>query len=103
MSYTDTERAPGDGMESGDDDIAGRGEGARPECTQARRRRASPSFCLPAYCAGLTLLPKVRAPALSLFKEHDISWHAPTARGPSNHRRQRLTHANGPCRARAPR
>lgn len=42
-------------------------------------------FCLPAEYASLSLLPEVREPALALFAELDIPWHAGVGRGPSNH------------------
>lgn len=42
-------------------------------------------FCLPAAHAALNLLPEVREPALELFAELGIPWHAGTAAGPSNH------------------
>ena len=42
-------------------------------------------FCLPAELADHNLLPKVREPALALFAELEIPWHAGTPAGPSNH------------------
>ncbi len=42
-------------------------------------------FCLPAEHAAFSLLPEVRGPALALFVELDIPWHASLAGGPSNH------------------
>jgi hypothetical protein len=41
--------------------------------------------CLPLQHAQLTLLPEVREPALRLFAELDIPWHASVDSGPSNH------------------
>lgn len=42
-------------------------------------------FCLPPEHAALSLLPEVREPALALFAELGIPWHAGIAGGPSNH------------------
>ena len=42
-------------------------------------------FCLPAESAALSLLPEVREPALALFAELGIPWHAGVDGGPSNH------------------
>ena len=42
-------------------------------------------FCLPAEHAALSLLPEVREPALSLFTELGIPWHAGIQGGPGNH------------------
>ncbi len=42
-------------------------------------------FCLPAEYAACSLLPEVRAMALSLFTELGIPWHAGVGDGPSNH------------------
>src|SRR4051812_10093952 len=42
-------------------------------------------FCLPREFAALSLLPEVREPALAMFAELGIPWHAGVARGPSNH------------------
>lgn len=42
-------------------------------------------FCLPAEFAAFSLLPAVREPALSLFAELGIPWHAGVGAGPSNH------------------
>jgi len=42
-------------------------------------------FCLPAEFAALSLLPEVREPALALFAELGIPWHAGVGSGPSNH------------------
>jgi hypothetical protein len=42
-------------------------------------------FCLPAEYAGLSLLPEVREPALALFAELGIPWHAGIDGGPGNH------------------
>lgn len=42
-------------------------------------------FCLPAEHAALSLLPDVREPALRLFVELGIRWHAGVGAGPSNH------------------
>lgn len=41
--------------------------------------------CLPRQHAQLTLLPEVREPALRLFAELGIPWHASVDGGPSNH------------------
>jgi hypothetical protein len=42
-------------------------------------------FCLPPEHAALSLLPEVREPALALFAELGIPWHAGVDGGPSNH------------------
>jgi hypothetical protein len=42
-------------------------------------------FCIPAEYAALSLLPEVREPAIALFAELGIPWHAGTPAGPSNH------------------
>jgi hypothetical protein len=42
-------------------------------------------FCLPPEHAALSLLPEVRDPALALFAELGIPWHAGVNGGPSNH------------------
>ncbi len=42
-------------------------------------------FCLPAEYAAFSLLPEVRATALSLFSDLGIPWHAGVGDGPSNH------------------
>jgi hypothetical protein len=42
-------------------------------------------FCLPREHAALSLLPEVREPALALFSELGIPWHAGIDGGPSNH------------------
>src|SRR5690348_6519736 len=42
-------------------------------------------FCLPREFAALSLLPEVREPALALFAELGIPWHAGVDGGPSNH------------------
>lgn len=42
-------------------------------------------FCLPAEFAAFSLLPEVREPALSLFADLGIPWHAGVNGGPSNH------------------
>ena len=42
-------------------------------------------FCLPAEFAAFSLLPEVRDPALALFAELGIPWHAGVGGGPSNH------------------
>jgi hypothetical protein len=42
-------------------------------------------FCLPAEFAAFSLLPEVREPALELFAELGIPWHAGVDVGPSNH------------------
>lgn len=42
-------------------------------------------FCLPAEHAALSLLPEVREPALALFVELEIPWHAGIHGGPGNH------------------
>jgi hypothetical protein len=42
-------------------------------------------FCLPVDFAHLSLLPEVREPALALFSELGIPWHAGVGDGPSNH------------------
>lgn len=42
-------------------------------------------FCLPVAFAALSLLPEVRDPALELFAELGIPWHAGVGGGPSNH------------------
>jgi hypothetical protein len=42
-------------------------------------------FCLPRQYAKLSLLPEVRHPALALFAELGIPWHAGIDGGPSNH------------------
>jgi hypothetical protein len=42
-------------------------------------------FCLPPEHAALSLLPEVREPALALFGELGIPWHAGVNGGPSNH------------------
>jgi hypothetical protein len=42
-------------------------------------------FCLPREHAALSLLPEVREPALALFAELGIPWHAGVDGGPSNH------------------
>jgi hypothetical protein len=42
-------------------------------------------FCLPAEHAALSLLPEVREPALALFAELGIPWHAGISGGPGNH------------------
>ena len=42
-------------------------------------------FCLPPEHAAASLLPEVREPALALFAELGIPWHAGVDGGPSNH------------------
>lgn len=42
-------------------------------------------FCLPAAYASHNLLPSVRQPALELFRELGIPWHAGVGDGPGNH------------------
>ncbi|MDP9183889.1 MAG: hypothetical protein M3P04_14080, partial [Actinomycetota bacterium] len=42
-------------------------------------------FCLPPEHASLSLLPEVREPALALFAELGIPWHAGVGGVPSNH------------------
>src|SRR4051794_33703513 len=42
-------------------------------------------FCLPAAYARHNLNPDVREPALRLFDELGIPWHASVCGGPSNH------------------
>ena len=42
-------------------------------------------FCLPAAYASHNLLPGVRQPALELFRELGIPWHAGVGDGPGNH------------------
>lgn len=42
-------------------------------------------FCLPAEHAAFSLLPEVREPALALFAELGIPWHAGINGGPGNH------------------
>ena len=42
-------------------------------------------FCLPPSLAAHSLLPEVRQPALALFAELGIPWHAGINGGPSNH------------------
>lgn len=42
-------------------------------------------FCVPAEHAELSLLPEVREPALALFTELEIPWHAGIGGGPGNH------------------
>ena len=42
-------------------------------------------FCLPRDYAALSLLPEVREPALALFAELGIPWHAGIDGGPGNH------------------
>jgi hypothetical protein len=42
-------------------------------------------FCLPPAFAAQSLLPEVREPALALFAELGIPWHAGVDGGPSNH------------------
>lgn len=42
-------------------------------------------FCVPPAFSNLSLLPEVREPALALFAELGIPWHAGIDGGPSNH------------------
>lgn len=42
-------------------------------------------FCLPAEYAAFSLLPEVRAMAISVFTELGTPWHAGVGNGPSNH------------------
>ncbi|MFW5472303.1 PGN_0703 family putative restriction endonuclease [Knoellia sp. CPCC 206450] len=47
--------------------------------------RVAYDFCLPPSFASYNLLPDARDPALSLFAELGIRWHASAGEGPSNH------------------
>jgi hypothetical protein len=50
------------------------------------KARSTPyPFCLPPEHATLSLLPEVREPAIALFAELGIPWHAGVDGGPSNH------------------
>lgn len=50
-----------------------------------RARPVLSDFCLPPEFAYYNLLPEVRDPALALFSDLSIPWHAGVGEGPSNH------------------
>ena len=57
----------------------------RPAPYGARLGGPTYDFCLPREHAALSLLPEVREPALQLFAELGVPWHAGLDGGPSNH------------------
>jgi hypothetical protein len=85
-TYTDVERARAAAWKQATTTLpADAKRPARYVAKDGVERGPAYEFCLPAEHASASLLPEVRAMALSLFAELGIPWHAGVDGGPSNH------------------